>query len=234
MSCALAVGMLERAHAYKDAIQNGKVPTGGLFYYPVLMTADILAFDSQKVPVGKDQAQHLEYASDFCKLFNNAVQKDIFHEPKPLIQELALVPGIDGERKMSKSYDNYVPMFAPKKEVEKRIKAIKTDSLGVDDPKNPDTCLVFRLLKTFGSVESIEEMRGKLLKGKSYGYGHAKMELIAEHERVFGAKRELYEHFLNDRKDVWKKIESGYARADKYANAVKARAREALGLLSFR
>lgn len=233
LSCVTAVGMLERAHAYKDAIQSGKQPTGGLFYYPILMASDILTFDSDIVPVGKDQGQHLEYASDICKLFNNAVGKDVFKEPKPFVQQVPLLLGTDGEKKMSKSYDNYIPIFGSKKEIEKRIKSIKTDSKGVDEVKDPETCPIYQILKAFGSPEAIQDMKEKLTKGKGYGYGHAKMDLIAEHEKVFGSKRELYEHFLNDRKALWEKMESGYARAESYANKTRDTARSALGLAKF-
>lgn len=234
LSCATTLGLLERAHAYKDAVASGKKPTAGLFYYPVLMTADILTFDSDVVPVGSDQAQHLEYASDMAKLFNNAVGKDVFREPKPLIKDdVPLLVGTDGEKKMSKSYDNYVPLFGSKKEIEKRIKGIKTDSLGLDEPKNPDQCAVFKILQAFGSPEAVADMRSKLEKGKGYGYGHAKLDLIAEHERVFGAKRAEYEHYVNSPKELWAKMEPGYARAKAYASAVRARAREALELKGF-
>jgi len=231
LSCATAVGMLERAHAYKDALAAGKKPTGGLFFYPVLMASDILSFDSDVVPVGKDQAQHLEYMSDMGQLFNNAVGKPVFKEAKGLIQDLPSLVGIDGEKKMSKSYNNHIPIFAPKKEIEKRIKEIKTDSQGLNDPKDPQTCAVFSILKSFGSAEAVTDMEAKLRRGVGYGYGHAKLDLIAEHERVFGSHREKYEYFLNNPAEVWKKMETGYARAHGYANAVRARAREALGLL---
>lgn len=233
LSCASTVGLLERAHAYKDALASGKKPTAGLFYYPILMASDIVTFDAEVVPVGADQAQHLEYASDMAKLFNNAVGKNVFREPQPMIQDVPLLIGTDGERKMSKSYDNYIPMFAPKKEVEKRIKGIKTDSAGLDDPKNPETCHIFQILKAFGSQEAISDMKTKLERGKGYGYGHAKMDLIQEHERVFGGeRREAYEHYLNHPAELWAKMEPGYQRASHYAKVVRERAREALGLLS--
>jgi len=235
ISCATTVGLLERAHAYKDALANGKKPTAGLFYYPVLMASDIVTFDADVVPVGADQAQHLEYASDMAKLFNNSVGAEVFKEPKPLVQkETPLVMGIDGERKMSKSYDNYIPMFAPKKDVEKRIKAIKTDSLGLDDVKNPETCGVFQILKAFGTPDAIADMKGKLERGKGYGYGHAKLDLIAEHERVFGGeRRQAYEHLLNHPQELWSKMAPGYERARNYSKAVLERARQALGLAAF-
>lgn len=230
LSCVTAVGMLERAHAYKDAIANGKEATGGLFNYPVLMASDIMTFDSQLIPVGKDQAQHIEYASDMGKLFNNAVKAEVFHDAKPFIQETPLLMGIDGERKMSKSYNNHIPIFAPKKDVEKRIKEIKTDSKGLDDPKDPATCVVFHMLKSFGSAEAIAHMQERLERGTGYGYGHAKKDLLDEHERVFGAKRELFEHYAQNPKEVWPQLEPGLARAEKYANAVCHRARAAMGL----
>jgi len=235
LSCATAVGMLERAHAYKDAIANGKVPSAGLFYYPVLMASDIISFDSEVVPVGKDQAQHLEYASDMVKLFNNMVGADVYLEPKPLTQEeTPLLVGVDGERKMSKSYGNTIPLFAPKKEIEKRAKEIKTDSKGLDDPKDPQTCAIFQILKSFGSPEAVAYMKERLEKGTGYGYGHAKKDFVDEHERVFGQKRELYEHYLKNPREMLEKIEPGFARAESYANASNSRAREALKLTSFR
>jgi tryptophanyl-tRNA synthetase len=232
LGCASPVGLLERAHAYKDALASGKKPTCGLFNYPILMAADILTFDSEYVPVGKDQAQHLEYMSDMAKLFNNAVGKEVFKEAKPLIQDTPLLIGIDGEKKMSKSYDNHIPLFGDKKEIEKKIKAIKTDSKGLDEVKDPDTCAVFQILKSFGSEEAIKDMEAKLKQGKGYGYGHAKMDLIAEHNRFFGSKREAYEHYINHPEEVEALVKPGLARAKEYASEVRNRARAALGLLS--
>ena len=230
LSCVSVVGLLERAHAYKDQIAAGKKPTCGLFYYPVLMAADIVTFDADVVPVGKDQAQHLEYASDMAKLFNNAVEKEVFKEPKPLVQEVPSIVGTDGERKMSKSYNNHIPLFAPKKEIESRIKGIKTDSKGVDDPKDPSTCAVYQILQSFGSFAAIADMKEKLEKGKGYGYGHAKMDLIAEHERVFGQHRQAYEHFCQSPDEMSRLMKEGYERARAYASDVKLRARKALGM----
>lgn len=233
LSCATAVGMLERAHAYKDALASGKKPTAGLFYYPVLMASDIVTFDSDVVPVGKDQAQHLEYCSDMAKLFNNAVGKDVFKEPKPLIQDVPLIVGVDGEKKMSKSYNNHIPMYGAKKEIETKIKSIKTDSKGVDDTKDPDTCAIFQILKAFGNQDAIDDMREKLQKGRGYGYGHAKQDLIQEHERVFGATKEKYEHYVNHPKELVDLFAPGYARAKSYATTVIDRSRAALGLWRF-
>lgn len=230
LSCVSAVGLLERAHAYKDALQSGKEPTAGLFNYPILMAADIVTFDGQVVPVGKDQAQHLEYASDMVKLFNNAVGHPVLFEPKALIQETPLLIGIDGERKMSKSYGNHLPLFAPKKEIEKRIKEIKTDSKGLDDPKDPESCAVFQILKAFGSKEVIGYMEERLRRGTGYGYGHAKKDLMEEHERVFGSKRELYEHYINSPRELAQLLSPSHEKARQIAVTVRQRVRDALGL----
>ena len=230
LSCVSAVGLLERAHAYKDADNSGKEPTAGLFNYPILMAADIVTFDAQVVPVGKDQSQHLEYASDMVKLFNNAVGRPVLFEPKALIQETPLLIGIDGERKMSKSYGNHLPLFAPKKEIEKRIKEIKTDSKGLDDPKDPETCAVFQILKSFASKESIAYMEERLRTGTGYGYGHAKKDLIDEHERVFGCKRELYEHYINSPREMAQLLTPSHNSARQLAATVRQRVRDALSL----
>lgn len=230
LSCVTAVGLLERAHAYKDALQNGKEPTGGLFYYPVLMASDIMTFDAEVVPVGKDQAQHLEYASDIGKSFNATVKKNVYFEPKALIQETPLLVGIDGERKMSKSYNNEIPLFGSPKEVEKRIKEIKTDSKGLDDEKDPNTCVVFQMLKAFGSPEAIAYMKERLEKGTGYGYGHAKKDLLDEYNRFFGSKRELYDHYVNSPSEVSKALEPGHEAMTIIAESVTSRARESLQL----
>jgi tryptophanyl-tRNA synthetase len=230
LSCVSAVGLLERAHAFKDAVAHGKEATAALFNYPVLMAADIVTFDAQVVPVGKDQAQHLEYASDMVGLFNNAVGHPVFFEPKAQIQSTPLLIGTDGERKMSKSYGNHLPLFAPKKEIEKRCKEIKTDSKGLDDPKDPETCVVFQILKAFASQEAIAYMEERLRRGTGYGYGHAKKDLIDEHERVFGSKRELYEHYINNPREVAKLLTPSHERALKIAATVRQRVRDALGL----
>lgn len=233
LACVTAAGMLERSHAYKDAITNGKIPTAGLLFYPCLMSADILTFDSQFVPVGKDQAQHLEYASDMANYFNNAVHSQVFIEPKALIQETPSLVGTDGERKMSKSYDNVIPVFASKKEIEKKVKEIKTDSKGLDDPKDPASCAIFQIFKSFASPEAVTYMQERLEKGVGYGYGHAKKDFIEEHEKVFGQFREKYEYYLNSNDEIKKILRPGYERAKEYAEAVTLRARSALNLKNY-
>lgn len=234
LSCASAAGLLERSHAYKDAVANGKFATAGLLFYPSLMSADILTFDGQFVPVGKDQAQHLEYASDMAKLFNNLVGVNVFLEPQAIIQSEPALVGIDGERKMSKSYNNTIPIFMTKKELEKRVKEIKTDSKGLNEPKQPENCTIFQIFKSFASEEAIAYMKERLENGIGYGYGHAKKDFIEEHEKVFGIYRERYEYYCNNIVEVQRLLNSGYERAIFYAENVTKRARNALGLKSFR
>ncbi|BBH53603.1 tryptophan--tRNA ligase [Fluviispira sanaruensis] len=233
LSCSTASGLLERSHAYKDALANGKEASAGLLYYPVLMASDIVTFDSQYIPVGKDQNQHLEYASDMAKLFNNLVATDVYIEAKGVEREIPTLIGTDGDRKMSKSYNNEIPIFAAKKDIEKKVKEIKTDSKGLDEPKDPNTCTIFQIFQSFASKDAISYMRERLEKGTGYGYGHAKKDFVDEHERVFGVFREKYDYYLNNEKVVKDLLEPGYERANNYANAVLERARTALGLKSY-
>jgi len=230
LSCVTNVGQLERAHAYKEAISQGLDPNSGLFTYPVLMASDILSFDAQDVPVGKDQAQHLEYASDMAKSFNAAVGQSIFYSATPIIQEMPLLVGTDGQNKMSKSRNNTISLFGPKKEIEKSIKEIKTDSKTLDEPKVPESCAVFKILQSFGSPEAIAYMKERLEKGVGYGYGHAKRDLFDEHQRVFGSKQKEYEFYVASPGELQKLLTPGLERARHYAKEVKTRARNALGL----
>jgi tryptophanyl-tRNA synthetase len=232
LSCVTHVGLLERAHAYKDALASGKAPTCGLFYYPVLMASDILTFGAEQIPVGKDQAQHIEYASDMAGYFNTAVGRDVFVKPRAVVQDQPLMPGIDGERKMSKSYNNEIPMFGDQKIIEKRIKAITTDARGLDEPKDPETCAVFQILQSFASEERVAEMRSRLERGTGYGYGHAKRDLMEAHTETFAVHQERYEHYLNSPDEVKRLLEPGRERAWAVAEATLARAREALELCS--
>ena len=229
LSCVTPVGLLERAHAFKDAVGQGLAPNTGLFTYPILMAADILTFDTQAVPVGKDQAQHLEYTSDMSKSFNAAVSETVFYAPQPIFQNVPLLVGIDGQNKMSKSRDNYIPLFGTPKDIEKRIKGIKTDSKSLDDKKDPEVCTIFKILQSFGSSEAIAYRKERLEKGTGYGYGHAKSDLWQEHKRVFGSKQNVYEHYLNSPEEVKLLLSPGFERAKHYADSVRMRAKHALG-----
>ncbi|HDR46549.1 MAG TPA: tryptophan--tRNA ligase, partial [Geoalkalibacter subterraneus] len=170
------MGLLERCHSYKDKIAKGIAPNHGLFAYPVLMTADILLFQSEKVPVGKDQKQHVEVARDIALKFNHHYG-DIFTIPEPEIDdEVATVPGIDGQ-KMSKSYGNTIDLFQEDKALRKQIMRIVTDSTPVEAPKNPDTCNVFQIYRLFLDKEQQQELRSRYEAG-GMGYGEVKQELF--------------------------------------------------------
>ena len=231
LSSVATVGLLERAHAYKDAIQNGKVPSIALFNYPILMAADILTFGSEYVPIGKDQSQHLEYASDLAKGFNNLTNTKTFLEPKAIIQETPILIGTDGTRKMSKSYKNEIPIFTEEKELEKRIKEIKTDSKGLNDPKDPETCTIYNIFKTFASKSAMEHMYESLKRGQNYGYGHAKLDFISEHKRVFSEKRKKFQYYFES-DDISSLLKEGYERAEDHARRTLEKARKALKIPS--
>ena len=193
------------------------------------MTSDIVTFDAEVVPVGKDQLQHLEYASDMVKSFHHAVQKKVYVEPKPKLENIPILVGTDG-RKMSKSYENVIPVFGSKKEIERHVKGITTDSKTLDEPKDPDTCLIFQIFKSFASKEAAKHMADSLTRGVGYGYGHAKKDFLDEHQRVFAEKQRLFEYYMSNPEEVRFLLQEGYERARQYATEVTQRARKALGL----
>jgi tryptophanyl-tRNA synthetase len=176
LSCVTTMGLLERCHSFKDKVDKGIVPSHGLFAYPVLMAADILAYQSNLVPVGKDQKQHLEVTRDIAIRFNNQFG-EVFTIPEPFIQDsVAVVPGIDGQ-KMSKSYDNTIEIFGEEKKTRKRVMSIITDSTPLESPKNPDTDTVFALYKLFATDAEREALADRYRAG-GMGYGEAKKALF--------------------------------------------------------
>ena len=190
------MGLLERCHSYKDKIAKGIAPNHGLFAYPVLMTADILLFQSEKVPVGKDQKQHVEVARDIALKFNHHYG-DIFTIPEPEIDdEVATVPGIDGQ-KMSKSYGNTIDLFQEDKALRKQIMRIVTDSTPVEAPKNPDTCNVFQIYRLFLDKEQQQELRSRYEAG-GMGYGEVKQELFETVRDFFAPYAERRRELLAD------------------------------------
>jgi tryptophanyl-tRNA synthetase len=169
--------MLANAHSFKDKSERLADVNAGLFTYPVLMTADILLYSADLVPVGKDQLQHLEMARDIATAFNHQMGEEILVLPEPRISEaVKIIPGIDGQ-KMSKSYNNFIDIFLPEKELKKVVNSIVTDSTPLEEPKDPDTCNVFKLYSLMGTEEKINELRGLYL-GGNFGYGHAKKALL--------------------------------------------------------
>lgn len=190
------VGLLERCHAYKDAIAKGIPPNNGLFCYPVLQAADILAFQANKVPVGKDQKQHVEISRDLAIKFNSTYG-EAFTIPEPEIQEeIAVIPGIDGH-KMSKSYGNTIEIFASEKAVRKKIMSIVTDPTPVDAPKDPDKSIIYSLYKLFANQSEVQSMAEKFRAG-GYGYGEAKQELFECIWSYFSQFREKRESLVKN------------------------------------
>ncbi|MCB9547566.1 MAG: tryptophan--tRNA ligase [Myxococcales bacterium] len=227
LSNVAAMGLLERAHSYKDKIAKGLQPKVGLFTYPILMAADILAYDSDVVPVGKDQAQHLEITRDLAIAFN-ALYGETFKLPRIVLGTPELVPGIDGE-KMSKSYNNTLPIFTRGKALKSLVMSIKTDSKGLDEPKDPDTCTVYKLYTFVASPAEQAEMAAAYRAG-GYGYGHAKLALLKKLEETFGPAYERYDALLARPDDLEDRLRVGATRARAEAQIVLGRARRACGL----
>lgn len=202
--------LMLRAHSFKDAEAKNADINMGTFNYPILMAADILGYGIDAVPVGKDQIQHLEMTRDMARAFNKTYQTDIFIEPEAIVsQEVATLPGIDG-RKMSKSYDNFIGIFDDEKTLKKRVMSIVTDSRGVDEKKDPETCNVFALLKVFAQPEKLEEIRAKYLSENiGFGYGHAKKELLEILLEYFRPYREAREKLLQHPELVEEKLNAG-------------------------
>ena len=223
------LGLLERAHSYKDKIAKGFVPNNGLFSYPVLMAADILIYQSDLVPVGKDQKQHLEITRDLAIRFNQMYKKDVFKIPEPIISEsVAVVPGTDGQ-KMSKSYNNTIELFGEEKAIRKKIMSIPTDSTPMEEPKDPDKCNIFALYKLFSTPEQIDALAAKYRAG-NFGYGHAKQALFEAYMEFFAPMRKRREELLKDPgyiKDVLKK---GAERANAAAAVTMDKVRRTVGL----
>ncbi|MFA7229690.1 MAG: tryptophan--tRNA ligase [Victivallaceae bacterium] len=222
------VGLLERAHSYKDKIAKGFVPNNGLFSYPVLMAADILIYQSDLVPVGKDQKQHVEITRDIAIRFNN-IYGDIFRIPEEQIREsVSVVPGIDGQ-KMSKSYDNTIPIFGAQKAVRKTVMSIVTDCKGLEDAKDPDTCNVVALYKLFADELQLKAMQDKYRAG-NYGYGHAKQELFEIMWEYFSPMRKRREELENNMDYVLEVLHKGGLQARAEADKTMTKVRKAIGL----
>lgn len=228
LSTITNMGLLERAHSYKDKIAQGITPNHALFSYPVLMAADILLYQGEIIPVGKDQKQHIEMTRDIAIAFNNQFG-ETFSLPEPKINDdLAIIPGIDG-RKMSKSYNNTIPIFLPEKQLKKKIMAIVTDSTPLEKPKNPDTCNVFHLYKLFSTSREVNQMAGNYRSG-DYGYGHAKNELFEKIWDFFLSYREKRDKLSKDKGEIVNILKKGAAKAREKASATIHKVREKTGI----
>ena len=222
------MGMLERAHAYKAAMDRGENVDHGLFTYPVLMAADILLYHADVVPVGQDQKQHIEMTRDMAQRFNHAYECEALVLPEPyILDDTAVVPGTDG-RKMSKSYDNTIQMFAPKKPLKKSVMGIVTDSTPVEEPKEP-TGPLFELWALFVDAEQREEMADRARAG-GLGYGDVKKDLLQKILDYFGPMRERRDYYAARPDDVEEILRQGATRARAIASPVLERCREAAGL----
>ena len=227
LSCFFPYQRLTLAHSFKDKADRLGDVNSGLFSYPMLMAADILLYDAEIVPVGKDQLQHLEMTRDVANRFNNVVGETLV-APKAKIQENGkLVPGTDGE-KMSKSRNNIINIFLPDKKLRKQIMSIKTDSKGLEEPKDPDNDNVFGLYKLLASKAQIVEMRGNY-EGGNYGYGHAKQALYELIIEQFSTTRERYNHFMENKHEIDEALEVGAGKATIVAKEVLQRVRAKIG-----
>ena len=238
LNCVCAKGLMNRAHAYKAAVDANveegedadKAITMGLFSYPVLMAADFLMFGSNKVPVGKDQIQHVEMARDMAQRFNH-----IYCKKEPLLtlpdyqvdEDSAILQGLDG-RKMSKSYGNTIPLFLPEKKLQKHINKIKTNLLEPGEPKDPDTSAVFQIWKAFATQEQTAEMRRAFEEG--IGWGDAKKKLFALINEEIAEARERYEDLLARPADIEAELQKGAEKARAVSKPMLAQVREAIGI----
>jgi tryptophanyl-tRNA synthetase len=223
-----SMGLLERSHSYKDKIAKNFIPHNGLFSYPVLMAADILLYQADLVPVGKDQKQHLEITRNIAGVFNN-IYGPVFKIPEAIIDDnIATIPGIDG-LKMSKSYNNAIDIFLTKSELKSRVMAIKTDATPVADPKDPNKCNLFAIYALFVSDDQKNELRERYLK-PGLKYSDVKKELIEIIWNFFAPFRDKREEFSNKKPYIRDILRTGAERAKKIAKATMDPLREKIGL----
>ena len=227
LSCFFPFQRLTLAHSFKDKADRLEDVNAGLFTYPMLMAADILLYDANFVPVGKDQLQHIEITRDVAARFNHQMGETFVIPEAKTSEETMYVPGTDGQ-KMSKSRNNFINIFLEDKALRKQIMGIETDSTPLEAPKNPDTCNVFALYKILGSTEEVATMRANYLAG-NYGYGHAKQALFDVITTKFKTEREKYNYYINNLEEVDKLLLEGAAKASAVANGVLKRVREKLG-----
>lgn len=219
---------LTLAHSFKDKQDYLSDVNAGLFTYPILMAADILLYDAELVPVGKDQLQHLEITRDVAERFNHQMGETFVLPQAKISEEVMIVPGTDGN-KMSKSRNNFLNIFLPEKELKKQVMSIQTDSTPLEEPKNPDTDNVFALYKLVATPEQTEEMRQNYLNG-GYGYGHAKTALFEVLLEKYGDARAKFNELLDDKSELDTFLQNGAIRASVVADEVLRRVRGKLGL----
>lgn len=222
------MGLLQRGHAYKDKIENGLAPSLGLFSYPVLMAADILIFDTEFVPVGGDQIQHVEIAADIAGSFNAAVGREVFRKPQAKLSPATKVPGTDGQ-KMSKSYGNTIPIFADN--YQKYVSGIKTDGKKFkEEPLTVDGEVTFTLLSLLLNEQEQHDLRVSYLDDRNFGYGHAKQMLSQRLEITFGSARQKFKELMAQPNVIKLHLEVGAKRAREIAQRKMVEVRSAVGL----
>jgi tryptophanyl-tRNA synthetase len=229
LSCFFPFQRLTLAHSFKDKADRLEDVNAGLFTYPMLMAADILLYDAEIVPVGKDQMQHLEITRDVASRFNHQMGETFVLPEGKTSEETMLIPGTDGQ-KMSKSRNNFINIFLDDKALLKQIKGIETDSTPLEEPKNPDTCNVFGLYKLLGTEEQIAQLKANYLAG-NYGFGHAKQALFDLITEKFKNEREKYNYYINHPEELDKLLFEGARKAGNVADGVLKRVREKLGFM---
>ncbi|GAB3238602.1 tryptophan--tRNA ligase [Hymenobacter seoulensis] len=227
LSCFTPYPMLANAHSFKDKSDRLSDVNAGLFTYPVLMAADILLYDAEVVPVGKDQIQHLEIARDIASAFNGRYGETFVLPQARVDTELMTIPGLDGQ-KMSKSYGNIIDIFADDKALLKTIRSIVSDSTPLEEPKNPETDTTFKLYSLLATPAQTEEMRQNYLRG-GYGYGHAKTALYELIVQRFATEREQFNFYMNNLPEVDKRLAEGARKAQAYGSEVLNKVREKVG-----
>ncbi len=228
LNCFTPYPMLANAHSFKDKSDRLSDVNAGLFDYPVLMAADILLYDADYVPVGKDQKQHLEMTRDIAGALNKQAGKEVLRLPEPLINEKVMViPGTDG-KKMSKSYGNVIDIFLPIKQLKKQVMSILTDSTPLEEPKDPDNCLVFEIYSLLAEPSQVHAMREKYQAG-GYGYGHAKTELLDLIITRYALEREKFEHYMSHPDEIERMLKNGAEKVRPIAIEVLSRVKSSLG-----
>ncbi|MCP4456615.1 MAG: tryptophan--tRNA ligase [Cytophagales bacterium] len=227
LSCVTPFPMLANAHSFKDKTDKLADVNAGLFTYPVLMAADIILYDADIVPVGKDQKQHVEMTRDIANGFNHKFGETFVIPEARIDENVMVVPGTDGQ-KMSKSYGNTLDVFSPEKELKKQVMSIITDSLPLESPKNPDTCQVFHIYKLLADGGQITEMRNNY-EGGDYGYGHAKLALFELILEKFKAERQKFDYLMANLDELETRLQNGEAKARIIANKTLTKVRIKLG-----
>ena len=227
LNCFTPYPMLSNSHSFKDKSDNLSDINSGLFTYPVLMAADILLYDSEIVPVGKDQKQHLEITRDIAKSFNHSYGDTFIIPESKIDKNVQTIPGTDG-RKMSKTYQNTIDIFADEKSLKKQIMSIVTDSKGIEDKKNPESCNIFNIFKLIASEDEVKKMKKNYVEG-GYGYGHAKTHLLNLILDLYREERKLYSELIKNPDHLYDILVKGEKKAMIIAEKVLSRVRSKLG-----